>query len=106
MNILRFLAIAALSFSLLTAYASQTAKSAKKQGGMSASSMQSKSAHLVDINSASATDLHQLPGIGPAYAKKIIAGRPYKGKDELLQKKILPASTYEKVKDLIVAKQK
>jgi competence protein ComEA len=65
-----------------------------------------KKAELMDINSASEKDLATLPGIGEARAKAIVKGRPYKGKNELLDKKIVPEKVYNDIKDKIVAKQK
>jgi competence ComEA-like helix-hairpin-helix protein len=61
---------------------------------------------LVDINAASAEELDKLPGIGPARAKAIIANRPYHGKDDLTQRKIIPPNVYNQIKDKIIARQK
>jgi DNA uptake protein ComE-like DNA-binding protein len=64
-----------------------------------------KSVGQLDINTASEKELEALPGIGDKYAAKIIAGRPYKAKNELTQKGILLAGTYDKIKNRVVAKQ-
>jgi DNA uptake protein ComE-like DNA-binding protein len=60
---------------------------------------------LIDINRASAKDLDALPGIGEARSKAIIAGRPYKAKNELTQRKIIPQNVYDGIKDKIIAHQ-
>jgi DNA uptake protein ComE-like DNA-binding protein len=60
----------------------------------------------IDLNTADKATLEKLKGIGPARADAIIQGRPYKGKDELVQKKIVPQNVYDDIKDLVVARQK
>jgi DNA uptake protein ComE-like DNA-binding protein len=115
MGLGRYLAIVALTTLIATPVVAQTPSPPKspptaatapgKTGQPSAPAGSQEQSGLVDINSASAEALDKLPGVGPARAKAIIANRPYNGKDDLAQRKILPPNVYNQIKDKIIARQ-
>ncbi|HKH98654.1 MAG TPA: helix-hairpin-helix domain-containing protein [Candidatus Sulfotelmatobacter sp.] len=101
--ITRILLILAAVTLLSTWSVGQASSGSTTKGGAMA---QAPAADLLDINSATKDQLDALPGIGAVYSQKIIDGRPYKAKTDLVKKKVLPQATYNKIKDKIIAKQK
>lgn len=79
---------------------------AKKSTNPAEAKAPAKAVQSIDINTATQEELKAIPGVGDVYSAKIIKGRPYKRKDELVQRGILPQGVYDKIKDRIIARQK
>jgi competence protein ComEA len=108
MRLGRYLGAIGLSMLLALPVVAQTPSPSKAPAAApsAAAKATQPAGQLVDINSASAEELDKLPGVGPARAKAIIANRPYGGKDDLNNRKIIPPNVYNQIKDKIIARQK
>lgn len=101
----RFAHIVLVSCLALIATISVAQMSSPSSSAPATATAASSKAALLDINTATKDQLDALPGIGDAYAQKIIDGRPYRMKTDLVRKKIVPQATYDKIKDKVIAKQ-
>jgi competence protein ComEA len=114
MRLSHYLVAIGLSMLLTLPAVAQTASPSKSPGSPATiapsvtakpTAKSSQAGQLVDINSARPEEIDKLPGVGPARAKAIITNRPYNGKDDLMQRKIIPPNVYNQIKDNIIARQ-
>jgi competence protein ComEA len=105
MKILRILLLTLLATGIAAAQGAAAKPKPAKPGAGKPPAADSAKAAVIDINSASMEELQSIPGIGPVHAKGIVAGRPYRAKNELVQKKVVSEALYNKIKDRIIARQ-
>jgi competence protein ComEA len=96
MKLIRWIVLLLLTLALVPAQTKQT----------SSPKASTSSTKLIDLNSASREEIESLPGIGKVYSQKIINGRPYTNKRQLVSKGIIPQATYDKLSALVIARQK